>query len=124
MNEELTGLLEEMIQEDSFLYLSKKVLERLETLINKNMVETPIKPEVLLDLAIGAVADAQVKEDFHILNVFADHEEFIRDKVYFEKVGEYGVHEVLAQVVCFRLIKLMEEYLDHVGISYVSSFSE
>lgn len=123
MTEE-TQLLEEMVEQDSFLYLSKKVLERLDTLIKKNIVETPIKSDVLLDLAIGAVADAQMKEDFHILNVFMDHEEFIRDKVYFERVGEYGVHEIMAQVVCFRLIQLMEEYLDHVGLSYVSSFSE
>lgn len=114
----------DMIEDDEFLTLSKKALETLENLLNKKQIEPPIEPQVLLDIAIGAVAESQMTGKIKIIDIFNEHSEFLFDNLLFEQDGEYTVHDVLSQVVCFRIINLMEEYLDHLGIEYVSSFDE
>ena len=114
----------DMIEDDEFLILSKKALETLENLINNKQIKPPIEPQVLLDIAIGAVAESQMTGKIKIIDIFNEHSEFLFDNLLFEEDGEYTVHDVLSQVVCFRIINMMEEYLDHLEIKYVSSFDE
>jgi hypothetical protein len=114
----------DIIENDEFLMLSKKALETLENLLDKNQITPPIEPQVLLDIAIGAVAESQMTGKVKMIDIFVEHSEFLFDKLLFEQTGEYTIHDVLSQVVCFRIISLMEEYLDHLEIEYVSSFEE
>lgn len=107
-----------IIENDPFIRLSKKALLALEKLIKNNEIEIPVKFNTMLELAIGALADAQSSGSVDLVEVFYEHREFTFDSIVFEERGEYVLHDVLAQVVCFRLISMMQEFLDHIQVKY------
>lgn len=113
-----------IIENDPFIRLSKKALLALENLINNNDIEIPVKSETMLELAIGALADEQSSGSVDLTEIFYEHREFTFDSLFFEEGGEYTLHDVLAQVVCFRLINMMQEFLDHINVKYDNAFDE
>jgi len=115
--------IDELVKNDSFLLLSKKSLTTLERLINQSKITPPVEAQVLIDIAIGAVAESQAASQIHIVDVLHEHKEFIFDSIFFDTSGEYTLHDVLAQIICFRLVKIMEEFLEHLNVEYASSFS-
>lgn len=106
------------IEDDPFIKLSKKVLLVLENLINEDHIEIPVSLDTMLEIAIGAITEAQVSGEIELIDVFNEHREFAFDALIFEEGGEYTLHDILAQVVCFRLIDMMKEYLGHIRVSY------
>lgn len=112
------------IENDAFIKLSKNSLSTLDNLIKNQKVEFPISTQVMLDIAIGTLAEGQSSGQVDILQVFADHPEFLFDNLYFEQPGEYNLHDVIAQVICFRLISMMQEFLDHINVEYINAFDE
>lgn len=112
------------IENDNFLLLSRKALTTLDNLLANNKIDIPVQSQVLLDIGIGAVAEAQMTGKILAIDIFNDHPEFLADDLSFEQGGEYTLHDVMSQVVCFRLINMMEEYLIHLNIEYVSNFNE
>jgi hypothetical protein len=112
------------IENDVFIKLSKRSLSTLENLIKNEKVERPIEPQVMLDIAIGTLAESQMSGQVDMIEIFHDHPEFIFDNLYFEQPGEYNLHDVLAQVICYRLISMMHEFLEHINVEYVNIFDE
>lgn len=122
MNEDYD--LDKAIEEDSFLFLSQKALLTLENLVKNKMIDIPVNQQVLVDIGIGALTESQTNSEVDILEVFEDHREFILDTLFFDQGGQYTLNDVLAQVVCFRLVNIMEEFLDHLGVEYISNFEK
>ena len=108
------------IDDDLFFTITRRALLALDNLCQTDQIEKPVKFQILLDLAIGAVAESQITERINLLEVFFDHQEFLLDNLYFEEGGEYGLYDVMSQVVCFRIIRLMEDYLDELNIPHES----
>jgi hypothetical protein len=107
-----------IIENDPFIRVSKKALLALENLIKNNNKEVPVKFNTMLELAIGALADAQSSGEVDLVDVFYEHREFTFDAMIFEERGEYILHDILAQVVCFRVISMMQEFLNHIEVAY------
>jgi len=110
------------IEKDPFIKLSRRVLLTLENLIKNSDIKIPVSIDTMLELAIGALTDAQTSGDVELTEVFYEHKEFTFDTLVFEENGEYTLHDILAQVVCFRLINMMKEFLDHIDVSYEEDF--
>lgn len=111
----------ELEQDFEFLILLKKSLSTLENLIKNENIEIPVSQETLMDISIGALAESQANNEIDIVTIFSEQKEFLFDTLLFEEGGEYNLHDVLAQVICFRLIGLMEEYLEHMEIGFDKS---
>lgn len=124
MTTDQTKTIEEIIEEDSFFFLSKKALDTLDNLVKNNQVAIPVQPSTFLDIAIGAVAESQANQTVDLLEVFNQHPEFLYDSLFFDRGGEYNLQDVLAQVICFRLVRMMEEFLDHMNVEYITSFPD
>jgi len=107
-----------VIENDPFIRLSKRVLVALENLLKKQEISVPVQLDTMLELAIGALTDAQSSGEVELTEVFFEHKEFTFDSLVFEAGGEYVLHDILAQVVCFRLIDMMKEFLNHVNVPY------
>lgn len=112
------------IEDDSFIKLSKNSLTTLDNLIKDEKIEIPVSAQVMLDISIGSLAEGQSSGQIDMIQVFLDHPEFLFDNLYFEQPGEYNLHDVLAQVICFRLVSMMQEFLDHINVEYVNAFGE
>jgi hypothetical protein len=117
--------LESNIEDNPFIKLSKKVLLTLENLINQNDIAIPIKFDTMLELSVAALVDAQASGEVDLVEIFYFNKEFSFDSLVFEQGGEHTLHDILAQVVCFRLIDMIKEFLDHIDASYTKeSFTE
>lgn len=106
------------VKDGVFYNLSKKALTTLENLLNTDQVDLPIKFSVLFDISIGALAEAEVIDRIQIIEIFVEDPQLLYDTIEFTEVGEYNLHDVLSQVICFRVIKLMQDFLDHINIEY------
>lgn len=111
------------VEDGVFYNLSKKAIVALENLIKTDQVETPIKFSVLFDISIGALAESEVIDRIQIIDIFTEDPQLLYDTIEFTEIGEYNLHDVLSQVICFRVIKLMQDFLDHINIEY-ESFEE
>jgi hypothetical protein len=111
------------VEDGVFYNLSKKAILVLENLIKTDQVETPIKFSVLFDISIGALAESEVIDRIQIIDIFTEDPQLLYDTIEFTEIGEYNLHDVLSQVICFRVIKLMQDFLDHIDIEY-ESFEE
>lgn len=112
------------VESDSFIKLSKNSLTTLDNLLNNSKIETPVPTQVMLDIAIGSLAEGQSSGQIDLVDIFIDHPEFLFDNLYFEQPGEYNLHDVIAQVICFRMISMMQEFLDHINVEYVDAFGQ
>jgi hypothetical protein len=110
---------EEYEEDNGSLYsLSEKTLVTLENLIKTKQIEIPVKISTLMDIVIGALVDSEVNEDFRIIEVFRENPELLFDNVEFKQPGEYNIHDVLGQVLCFRVMYIMQSFLDHINVEY------
>ena len=110
---------EEYEEGNGLLYdLSEKALITLENLIKTNQIEIPVKISTLMDIVIGALVESEVNEDLKIIDIFNENPELLFDNVDFSEPGEYNIHDVLGQVVCFRVMYLMQSFLDHLNVEY------
>ena len=113
---------EELDDYNQFMVILKKSLLTLDNLIKNNKIEIPVSQRVLLDISVGALAESQASGEVDLIQIFVQQREFVFDNLFFEEGGEYNLHDVLAQVICFRLIGLLEEYLEESGVLFSEEF--
>lgn len=108
----------EQIEQKTLFEISKKSLTTLENLINSEKIEIPIKFSDMLDIAVGALFESEVIEQVNIIDVLVEDPDLLYDIIEFEESGKYNLHDIISQIICFRLITLMQEFLKHIGVEY------
>jgi hypothetical protein len=114
----------EQIEQKTLFEISKKSLTTLENLINNNQIETPVKFSDLLDIAIGALIESEVVDRISLIDILAEDPELLYDIIEFEEDGKYNLHDIISQIVCFRLIVIMQEFLNHINVEYITKNRE
>lgn len=109
---------EENIKEKTLYEISKKAMGALGNLLDSNQIEIPIKFSDLLDLSVGAFIEAEIVDQVDIINVLIEDKDLLFDIVEFEENSAYNLHDILGQIICFRVINIMQQYLDHMNIPY------
>lgn len=109
---------ETSITEKTLYEISKKAMGALGNLLDSDKIEIPIKFSDLLDLAVGAFVEAEIVDEIDILNVLIEDRNLLFDVVEFEENSKYNLHDIIGQIICFRIISVMKKYLDHVNIEY------
>ena len=108
----------EQIKQKTLFEISKKTLTTLENLINEGTIDIPIKFSDMLDISVGALFESEVMDRINIIDVIVEEPDLLYDIIEFEETGKYNLHDIISQIVCFRLIILMQEYLNHIGVQY------
>lgn len=108
----------EKIKQKTLFEISKKTLTTLENLINEGTIDIPIKFSDMLDISVGALFESEVMDRINIIDVIVEEPDLLYDIIEFEETGKYNLHDIISQIVCFRLIILMQEYLNHIGVEY------
>lgn len=106
------------IETPVFYKLSERALLTLENLIKSGQIDFPVTVENLLDISIGALVDLELNDNLQIIDIFSENPTLIYDKISFEDSGEYSLHDILSQIVCFRLIYLMHDFLEEKEIEF------
>jgi hypothetical protein len=106
------------VEETAFYNISKKAIITLENLVNNNQISNPVKTQELMDICVGALVDCEVNDRLEIIDVFKETPQLLYDTVEFSKAGEYNLHDVLSQIICYRTIGLMQEFLDYINVKY------
>jgi hypothetical protein len=119
----MTDLENSTIEDNPFIKLSKKVLITLENLIKQDDIAIPIQFDTMLELSVAALVDAQASGEVDLVEIFYFNKEFSFDSLVFQEGGEHTLHDILAQIVCFRLIDMIKEFLNHINISYTTEES-
>jgi hypothetical protein len=114
----------EKIEQKTLFEISKKSLTTLENLINNNQIETPVKFSDLLDIAIGALIESEVVDRISLIDILVEDPELLYDIIEFEEDGKYNLHDIISQIVCFRLIVVMQEFLNHINVEYITKNKE
>ena len=114
----------EIIEQKTLFEISKKSLSTLENLINNNQIEIPVKFSDLLDISIGALIESEVIDQISLIDVLTEDPDLLYDIIEFEQDGKYNLHDIISQIVCFRLIIIMQEFLDHLDIEYTKKNKE
>lgn len=109
---------EDNIKEKTIYEISKKAMGALGNLLDKDKIEIPIKSSDLLDLAVGAFVESEVVDQIDIVNVLIEDRDLLFDIVEFEENTRYNLHDILGQIICFRVIGVMKQYLDHIKVEY------
>jgi len=110
----------EIIEQKTLFEISKKTLTTLENLLNSKQIDLPVKFNVLLDIAVGALFESEIIEQVNLLDVVVEDKDMMYDIVEFEQGGKYNLHDIVSQIITFRLITLMQEYLKHINVKYES----
>ena len=108
----------EQVKQQTLFEISKKTLTTLENLINTDKIEIPIKFSDMLDIAVGALFESEVIEQVNIVDVIVEDPDLLYDIIEFEENGKYNLHDIISQIICFRLIALMQEFLNHIQVDY------
>lgn len=108
----------EIIDQKTLFEISKKTLTTLESLLNSKQVDIPVKFNVLLDIAVGALFESEIIEQVNLLDVVVEDKDMMYDVVEFEQGGKYNLHDIISQIITFRLITLMQQYLKHINVEY------
>lgn len=106
------------IETPVFYKLSERALLTLENLIKMGQIDYPVTVENLLDISIGTLVDLELNNNLKIIDVFSENPALVYDKISFEDSGEYSLHDILSQIVCFRLIYLMHDFLQERKIEF------
>ena len=110
----------EIINQKTLFEISKKTLTTLESLLNSKQIDIPVKFNVFLDIAVGALFESEIVEQVNLLDVVVEDKDMMYDVVEFEQGGKYNLHDIISQIITFRLITLMQEYLKHINVEYES----
>lgn len=108
----------EEIKQKTLFEISKKTLTTLENLINEKTIDIPVKFSDMLDIAVGALFESEVMDRLNIIDVIVEDPDLLYDIIEFEETGKYNLHDIISQIICFRLIVLMQEYLNHIKVEY------
>lgn len=108
----------EQIEQKTLFEISKKTLTTLENLINEDTIDVPVKFSDMLDIAVGALFESEIMDRINIVDVIVEDPDLLYDIIEFEESGKYNLHDIISQIICFRLIILMQEYLNHIGVEY------
>lgn len=106
------------IETPVFYRLSERAILTLENLIKTGQIDFPVTIDTLLDISIGTLVDLELNDDLKIIDVFSENPVLIYDKISFEDSGEYSLHDILSQIICFRLIYLMHDFLQERQIEF------
>lgn len=101
--------------------LVEKVLFALDNLIRGSKIDIPVKSDVLMDLAIGALGESLI-EGSNICSYFQENPVFLLDNVHFDESNIYNLHDIMSEVLCFRLISIMMDYLDELKLEYETDY--
>lgn len=104
------------IKEKTLFEISKKSLLTLENLLNSDQIEIPVKISDLLDIAIGSIVESEIVDQINLINILVEEPELLYDVIEFEESSKYNLHDIISQIICFRLIVLMKQFLDHIEI--------
>lgn len=104
------------IKEKTLFEISKKSLLTLENLLNSDQIEIPVKISDLLDIAIGSIVESEIVDQINLINILVEEPELLYDVIEFEESSKYNLHDIISQIICFRLIVLMKQFLNHIEI--------
>lgn len=109
---------EENIKQKTLYAISKKAMGTLGSLLDSKKIEIPIKFSDLFEISIGSIVETEIVDQINLVNVLVEEPDILYDFIEFEKGARYNLHDIIGQIICFRLIFLMKQYLDHIQVDY------